>query len=80
MKKIEQGTWITLAMIAITATTSHVKLDGKINMLMATNAIEHKYLKEKIDGKTMPVIVATNHKTPNDPPKRKKKIYAQTED
>jgi hypothetical protein len=59
-------------------TVSHMRLSGKIDVLVATNAIDHKYFKEELQEITTAVVRAPldNYAEGGTVSKRKKKTYA----
>ena len=91
MKKIEQGTVLTIGVLIITVVISHVRLGGKLDTFAAVNQVEHEYFKQELgeiktgtfpvefyDVVSLPSITKTD--LPDPAPKPRKKIYAVTEE
>ena len=56
MTKANQQRWIelgiTILLLVIAIVVSHVRLEGRVNLITATNNIEHKNIKDKLDAMT----------------------------
>ena len=50
MKKLDTNTMIRLGVIIVAITVSHTRLEGRVELLTATNAIQHQQINDKLEA------------------------------